>query len=190
MISISRKSYILALLVLLVLLVPAAFAIGQPAFMTWPEAVAQLTSERTKAETCVSLLRKYGDTAQLARGQLSYANAKADADAVIAGLITALSAGQQPASLSSLQAKLSSGVSGLAEFCGSVADLIPSTARQKGVLNDIAKASILPLLKMLSEGVSALYNNHRTDDALTRRTIQTQLEAARWPAFSEVKAAQ
>jgi hypothetical protein len=46
------------------------------------------------------------------------------------------------------------------------------------------------LLKMLSEGVSALYNNHRSDDALTRRTIQTQLEAARWPAFSEVQAAQ
>jgi WD40 repeat protein len=33
------------------------------------------------------------------------------------------------------------------------------------------------------DGVSVLYNNHRTDDALTRRTIQTQLEAARWPAF-------
>jgi hypothetical protein len=57
-------------------------------------------------------------------------------------------------------------------------------------LTDIAKAAIEPLLKMLSDGVSALYNNHRTDDALTRRTIQTQLEAARWPAFSEVKAAQ
>jgi hypothetical protein len=43
---------------------------------------------------------------------------------------------------------------------------------------------------MLSDGVSALYNNHRTDDVLTRKTIQTQLEAARWPTFSEVKAAQ
>ena len=43
---------------------------------------------------------------------------------------------------------------------------------------------------MLSDGVSALYTNHRSDDALTRRTIQTQLESARWPAFSEVKADQ
>jgi hypothetical protein len=50
--------------------------------------------------------------------------------------------------------------------------------------------AIEPLLKMLSDGVSALYNNHRTDDALTRRTMQTQLEAARWPTFSEVKPAQ
>ena len=46
------------------------------------------------------------------------------------------------------------------------------------------------LLKMLSNGVAALYTNHRSDDALTRKTIQTQLEAARWPTFSEVKAAQ
>jgi hypothetical protein len=113
--------------------------------MTWPEAVAQLTSERTKAETCVSLVKKHGNEAQIARGQLAYANAKGDADAVIAGLITALSAGQQPTSLSSLQAKLSN------------VDLLPSTVGQKGIINDIAKASILPLLKMLSDGVSALY---------------------------------
>jgi hypothetical protein len=46
------------------------------------------------------------------------------------------------------------------------------------------------LLKMLSDGVSALYNNYRNDVALTRKTIQTQLESARWPAYSEVKAAQ
>jgi hypothetical protein len=158
--------------------------------MTWPEAVAQLTGERTKAETCVALLKRHGNETQVSRGQLTYANAKADADAVIAGLIVALSTGQQPASLSSLQATLSSSLSNLAEFCGSVADLVPNTAGQKDMISDITKATILPLLKMLSDGVSTLYNNHRNDDALTRRTIQTQLEAARWPAFSEVKAAQ
>ena len=50
--------------------------------------------------------------------------------------------------------------------------------------------AIEQLLKMLSAGVSTLYTNYRTDDALTRATIKTQLEAARWPAFSEVKAAE
>jgi hypothetical protein len=146
--------------------------------------------QRANAETCVSLVKKYGDDAQIARGQLTYTSAKADADAVIAGLITILSTGQSPASLSSLQTKLSSGVSGLHEFCGMVSNLVPNTAGQKNVVIGIAKVAVEPLLKMLSDGVSALYNNHRTDDALTRRTIQTQLEAARWPAFSEVKAAQ
>jgi hypothetical protein len=163
-------------------------AVGQPP--TWSEAVAQLAGERTKAETCVALLKTYGDDAQIARGQLIYTNAKADADAVIAGLIVALSTGQEPASLSSLQSRLSSGVSGLAEFCGIVSNLLPDRAGQKNIVVDIVRGAIEPLLKTLSDGVSALYNNHRTDDALTRRTIQTQLEAARWPAFSEVKASQ
>ena len=88
-----------------------------------------------KAETCVSLLKKYGDDAQLARGQLIYVDAKADADAVIAGLIAALSAGQVPASLPNLQTKLSSGVSGLVEFCGMVAKLVPDTAGHSRILS-------------------------------------------------------
>jgi hypothetical protein len=114
---------------------------------------------------------------------------------VIAGLITVLSAGQEPASLSSLKARLTSGVSGLAEFCNTVVKLLPDTGGQKGgwagVLAGIAQnaGAIEQLLKMLSAGVSVLYTNYRADDALTRATIKTQLEAARWPAFSEVKAA-
>jgi hypothetical protein len=162
-----------------------------PATMSWPEAVGQIAGQRTKAETCVALMKRYGSDAQIARGQLTYADAKADFDAVIAGLIAALSAGQTPASLPSLQAKLTSGVSALLEFYNMVSNLLPDTPGQKGVMDELAKiVPIEPLLKMLSEGVSALYSNHRNDDALTRRTIQTQLEAARWPTFSEVKAAQ
>jgi hypothetical protein len=162
--------------------------------MTWPEAVAQLTAERTRAETCVAVLKRYGDKEQVAHGQLTYTNAKADA--VIAGLITALSAGQEPASLSSLQVRLSSGFSALADFCNTVGKLVPDTAGQKGgwagILASIVQspAVIEQLLKMSEAGVSALYNNYRTDDALTRATIKTQLEAARWPTFVEVKAAE
>jgi len=181
------RSVVIAAVALLFVLATGP-AISQP--ISWPEAIAQLAGERAKAETCVSLIKKYGDDAQIARAQLTYANAKADSDAVIAGLITALSTGQAPASLASLQTKLSSGVSGLVDFCDTVSKLVPNTAGQKNVVIDIAKVAIEPLLKMLSDGVSALYNNHRTDDALTRKTIQTQLEAATWPAFSEVKAAQ
>jgi len=159
--------------------------------MSWPEAVGQIAGQRTKAETCVALMKRYGNDAQIARGQLTYADAKADFDAVIAGLIAALSAGQTPASLPSLQAKLTSGVSALLEFGNMVSDLLPDTPGQKDIMGELAKIiPIEPLLKMLSEGVSALYSNHRNDDTMTRRTIQTQLEAARWSTFSEVKAAQ
>ena len=176
---------------LFALLVLTGSARGQPPTISWPEAVAQLAGERARAEACAGLMKKYGDETQIARAQLTYTNAKADADAVIAGLITALSARQAPEALSSLQTKLSSGISGRVEFCDTVSNLLPKTAGQKDVLIDLAK--MIPfeaLLKMLSDGVSALYNNHRSDDALTRQTIQTQLEAARWPTFSEVKAAQ
>jgi hypothetical protein len=162
--------------------------------MTWPDAVAQLTAQRTRAETCVALLKRYGDKEQVAQGQLTYANAKSDADAVIAGLITALSLGQKPASLLSLQASLSSSVSGLAGLLSTVGKLVPNASGQKGlaeILTSIVQGPgvIEQLLKMLSAGVSALYNNYRAKDAVTRETIKTQLEATRWPAFSEVKAA-
>jgi hypothetical protein len=185
--KIIRPGVLLAPLALLVL---SGSALSQPATIAWPEAVAQLAGERAKAETCVALIKKYGNEGQIVRGQLTYTAAKADSDAVIAGLITTLSAGQAPASLPSLQTKLSSGISGLVEFCGTVSNMLPNTAGQKNVLVGIATVAIEPLLRMLSDGVSALYNNHRSDDALTRRTIQTQLEAARWPTFSDVKAAQ
>lgn len=179
-----------AFFVLASLLVRAGFAFGQLAEITWPDAVAQLAGERSKAETCVALMKKYGSDAQIAHAQLTYTDAKADSDAVIAGLIIVLSKSQPPATLSSLQANLNGSLTGLVEFCGTVANLVPNTAGQKNVLTDIAKVAIGPLLKMLSDSVSALYNNHRADDALTRGTIKTQLEAARWPAFSEVKPAQ
>jgi hypothetical protein len=63
-------------------------ATSQPATISsWPDAVAQLAGQRANAETCVSLVKKYGNDAQIARGQLTYTSAKADADAAIAGLI-------------------------------------------------------------------------------------------------------
>jgi len=102
---------------LLALLVLTGSAIAQPVTITWP-AVAQLAGERAKAETCVALMKKYGDEAQIARAQLTYTSAKADSGAVVAGLIAALSAGQAPASLACLQTKLSSGVSGLVAIPG------------------------------------------------------------------------
>jgi hypothetical protein len=73
--------------------------IAQPAATSWSDAVGQIAGERAKAETCVALMKKYGDGAERARGEITYTNAKADSDAVIAGLIVALSAGQTPASL-------------------------------------------------------------------------------------------
>src|SRR3954451_22700856 len=86
----------------------AVMVLGTPLHaqeINWQEAVAQLARERTQAETCASVLKKYGkDNATITdRGSLSYGEAKAEYDAVIAGLSVALARGGQPASLPDLQ---------------------------------------------------------------------------------------
>ena len=172
----------------LALLILAGPAICQAVDIGWPEAMGRLAAERTRAEICVALLKGHGNEAQITRGQLDYSKAKADFDGVIAGLVTALAERGTPESLPTLNVALERGASGLEEFCKSVSDLLPNTSGQKNVLVDIAKVAIEPLVKSLSGAVSALYNNRRQDDVLTRRTIQTQLEAARWPDFAKVDA--
>ncbi len=153
----------------------------------WPEAVSRLSGERTKAETCVAFLKGYGSRAQISRGQLDYGKAKSEIDSVISGLIVALTEGKKPEKLANLQTKLEHGALRLAEFCGGVNALLPDTAGQKKVIVEIVQAAIEPLIKALSDGISAIYNNYRQDNALIRKTIQTQLEAAKWPDFVAIK---
>ena len=164
-------------------------AAAHPSEIGWPEAVSRLAGERSKAETCGGALKAYGNPQQLAQGQLAYGIAKADYDAVIAGLLTALTEGASPKSLSSLNSALEDGASNLAKFCESVGNLLTSEAGQKGVLVDIVKGAIEPAVQAVSQAIAAIYNNHRKDNALTRETIKTQLEATKWPNFAELKPA-
>jgi hypothetical protein len=155
----------------------------------WPEATARLAEMRSRAETCVSLLKRYGKPIQIAQGRLAYSNAKAKIDGTINGLITALVTNGHPSSLPDLQSSLDAGSQGLIEFCDSTSKLVPRVSGQRGPIDEIVKAAIEPLVKAVSSGVAALYNNHRSDSELTRKTIQTQLEAAKWPTVDSVKAA-
>jgi hypothetical protein len=61
------------------------------------------------AETCVALLKKYGNDTARDRGSLAYGQAKAEYDGVIGGLIVALARKGQPGSLPDLQAQLQRG---------------------------------------------------------------------------------
>jgi hypothetical protein len=182
----SGRRPILTTLALLMLVAPG---ISQAADIGWPEAVGRLAGERSRAEICVALLKGHGDKQQISRGQLAYGEAKANFDGVVAELVTALTEGESPKSLSDLKAGLERGASGLKTFCETVSDLLPSGSGRKGALTDIAKGAIEPVIKALSEAVATIYNNHRKDDALTIETIKTQLEATKWPDFAEVKAA-
>jgi hypothetical protein len=70
--------------------------IGRAQDINWQEAVARMAQERTLAETCAALLKKYGDAGAVDRGALAYADAKSEYDAIITGLDVALARGAQP----------------------------------------------------------------------------------------------
>ena len=150
----------------------------------WQEAVARLAGERTRAETCAGLLKKHGDGAAISRGALAYGEAKAEIDAVIAGLVAALAAGKKPKSLTHLEARLTRGIKGRVAFCTQAMALMPDTRGAKGDLTDLT--GLGKVATSLIEAVKEIVLRWADKDALTRRTIQTQLEAAKWLDFGAV----
>jgi hypothetical protein len=168
-------------LTLLAAVVAGTAAQGQD--INWQEAIARLARERTQAETCVIVLKKYGDPAAKDRGSLNYAEAKAEYDGIIAGLTVALVRKEQPASLPDLQSRLQRGFEKRQAFCQGVQSLIPpQSTGEKGPIDEIVSGAIGPLI----QAVQAIYFRAKDDDQLTRKTIQTQLEATSWPAFASV----
>jgi hypothetical protein len=150
--------------------------------INWQDAVATLARERTLAETCVGLLKKYGDKATQARLSVTYSEAKAEYDGVIAGLSVALARKEQPESLPNLQAQLLRGFDKREEFCRRVDPLVPKAHGQRGPIADIVEGVVKPVI----DAVVTIWSKSEDNDALMRKTIQTQLEATSWPAFDKV----
>src|SRR5271166_3541191 len=67
--------------------------------INWQEAVARLARERAQVEICASVLKKHGNPTAIERGSISYGEAKAEYDGIIAGLSVALARNSQPAFL-------------------------------------------------------------------------------------------
>ena len=156
--------------------------------LIWKDAVAQVAGLRTKAETSAALVKQFGSHGPVTHGQRIYTDAKAEADTIIAGLIVALSAKGKPERLSSLQERAEHIVIGLAQLRNMAETQLPKLESMKD-LSDTLKAATKQSPKPLLDAVTALYSNNRADNELTRKTIQTQLEAARWPDFDQVQAA-
>lgn len=155
----------------------------------WPQATADLNNLRPKALTCAGLIKHFGTHAETAKAALTYADGKSQVDAVISGLQVALTPGGKSAGLPSLQSHLTVAKAKLEALCSVAEQRIPQDKGQKGVVDEIAKAAIEPLVSAISKGVAALYTNHRDDADLTRKTIISQLEGARWPDFSSISSA-
>ena len=133
------------------------------------------------AETCVRLLKKYGDPATVDRGALAYGEAKAEYDGIIAGLTVALAQKAAPASLTDLEARLQRGFAKREAFCGSVQALVPSRTGEKGIIDEIVTGAVKGAVDPLIQAIQAIWMRHKDDSALTRKTIQTQLEAPPGP---------
>ena len=148
----------------------------------WQEAIARLAYERTRAETCVKALKTYGDEAAKKRGEIAYGEAKAEYDGIIQGLVVALARKGEPASISDLEDRMQRGFKAREAFCRDVQPLVPSRHGQRGVIADIMNSVVTPLI----EAVKAIWLRSKDDDALMRKTIETQLEATLWPPFASV----
>jgi hypothetical protein len=176
-----------ALLILPLVGVSNALAQGGGATpMGWPDATANLIQLKTTSETCVSIIKQYGNVNQKAHARLEYGSAEGNANAVISGLEVALFSSGKITDLQTLQSNLKLASDEVKESCNIASAMIPSTKGHKGVVDEIAKAAIEPLVKAVSDGIAALYNNHRADKDLTKRTIQTQLEAAKWQDYDKI----
>jgi hypothetical protein len=164
------------------LLVPA---VVRAQTMGWPEAVAALAEERTRAETCVRLLKRHagGDKAVLSRGELAYVDAKADVDAVIAGLTVVLAQGGTPSDLAGLEMRITRGVQAREAFCKWVTARVPPDPGTRNLLVQL----VGPFLPRLLEAVRTVHTALTEQDRLRRQTIQTLLEATQWSAFADIR---
>ncbi len=167
----------------LAVLAPAAAATTG---VGWPETIELLTQERSQAETCVDVLKSSGDKSAIATGRLTYGAAKAQADGVIAGLTIALVQGGKPDTLPEVLTRLKEAGLGLQEVCDSALKTVSGAGGNKGVVEEILKGPIEPIVNAISSGVSAVWTRQVEKDKLALETIRAQLEAAKWPDFGEV----
>ena len=153
-----------------------------PEAIGWPEAVARLAGERTRAVACAARARAL-DAATARRLGTAYAEAKAEMDAVIAGLSVALAEGKTPVALPELEKRLAAGLARREAFCRAVMEhLAAPEAGTRGWLKDVLDVAVKPLI----EAVGALYKRISESDRLRRETIRAQLESTRWPEFDAV----
>jgi hypothetical protein len=143
----------------------------------------QLTCERSQVKVCVLMLKKYGSKPAKDRGAVVYDEAKAEYDAVIAGLIVTLAEGERPVSLPDLEARLQRGFEKRTSFCESaLAVMPPPPSGRKGPVDEIVKAVVGPL----EDAVGAIWRRKMDANAQMNETIKLQLEDAKWPSFASV----
>lgn len=155
---------------------------GQPT-VGWPETVDRLNEQRSQAEACLELLKDSGDAVAIRKGRMAYGAGKSASDGVIAGFTVELVEGYKPEKLPPLQANLERAGKGLKEVCDAAVSAASAAGGSKGIVEDLAKGAVEPVVAGLKDGAGALWARHVEEDKLEIETIKGQLEAAKWPDF-------
>jgi hypothetical protein len=161
-------------------------SIGQAAPQTtvgWPDTIDLLKHERSQADECVSLLKEAGDKQVIDHGRVVYGNAKAASDGALAGLQVALIEGYKPESLKGIHADLDAAGAGLQEVCDAAKKAASEASGTKGIVSDIVKAAVEPVIAAIKDGVSALWDQRLKQEQAEIDSIKGQLEVAKWPDF-------
>lgn len=161
----------------------SAVADRLPTPMEWPEAIAHLAAERTRAVTCAA--RAQTLTEGMASLASAYGEAKAEMDGIVAGLSVALAEGVAPTGLDDLARRMEVAITKREAFCRAVAARMPPAPTGER----LTVSDVLGLGKLVNELVGAglsIWQRVMDTDKLRRDTIRAQLEATRWPDFAGV----
>jgi hypothetical protein len=107
-------------------------------------------------------------------GRIAYVPAKSASDGVI--FIVGLVEGYKPEKLPPLQTNLERAGKGLKEVCDDAVAAALDAAGTKGLVEDLAKGAVEPVIDALRSTANALWGHHLQMEELERETIKKQLE--------------
>jgi hypothetical protein len=152
------------------------------------QAVARLKSERNMIVNCAVKLKTHGNPAQRVAGAEAYQNAKAKIDEVFRVLAANLAEGSGSVDAGALEDKIQASIKQRIDFCEKVEQLGPPTRQMGPKTRQIFLDVYADTLKPTMEAVKWLLGR-KTADESERRAINTQLEAAKWPEYSDIRPA-
>ena len=112
------------------------------------------------------------------KGRIAYGLGKSASDGVIAGFTVGLVEGYKPEKLPPLQANLDRAGKGLKEVCDTAVQAAPASGT-KGIVEDLAKGAVEPVVDALKAAAGALWGRHVKMEDLEIETIKGQLDAAK-----------
>lgn len=169
-------------------IIPATFCAAE-APLGWPEVIGRLTQERTQAETCVGMIKSSRNQGAVATAKATYETAKPRVDGAIAGLVTALVEGGKPEAFPTVRDDLETAGKSLKEICDAALAIPKSSSHQKdGWQEAVAQAAVESVGKPITDWLTEKWARLMEPDQLERETKKSELEAAKWPKFSDIPA--